>query len=414
MRALSASGESFGIISHSRKHNDLEFDVRKKDKAQLLLPSVNKLSNIKFTEKANFQLPKGKNGIYISGCTILPEGLFVFVDEVNSRLIIYDSGGNFIREIPLSFSPRDVAYIYNSNIGVTCMSAKKVVLVELISGKQLSSFSSEDTWFGLSFLNENVTIRITGTFLTTTLEGEIKSRVKGDGLTHCCAGEGCVLSSNYSNHSVLCYKTNGDLAWQFQNPKLQTPRDVTVDENGCVLVTGETSNKLFAISPNGQVWREILNNLDKPYAIEYDKASRLMPSTVVLHLCLKESHVHCEKLETIQDVVKNINTSPLLEDTEKDLKFIMTNLDSLIKNRQENKTRINAQKLACMEEIQNVRKLINDRLDEMEKRSKDTMASYVEELGLDFDNFSQELNVNKSHISALQEELEAALFYDRY
>ncbi|CAC5410903.1 unnamed protein product [Mytilus coruscus] len=113
------------------------------------------------------------------------------------------------------------------------------------------------------------------------------------------------------------------------------------------------------------------------------------------NVCLKESHFQCEKLETIQDVVKNVKTSPALEDIENDLKCIMFNLDSLIKNRQENKTRINDQKLARMEEIKNVRKLINDKLDEMEKSLNDTMKSDVKELSSDLDNFLQDLDVHK-------------------
>ncbi|VDI63514.1 Hypothetical predicted protein [Mytilus galloprovincialis] len=127
------------------------------------------------------------------------------------------------------------------------------------------------------------------------------------------------------------------------------------------------------------------------------------------NVCLNESHFHCEKPDIIQDVVQNVKTSPVLEDIENDLNCIMVNLESLIKNRLENKTRINAQKLTCMEEIQNVRKLINDKLDEMEKNLKHTMESDIEELGLDLDNLLKDLDVHKRHIHTLQEELKAAI-----
>ncbi|CAC5361365.1 unnamed protein product [Mytilus coruscus] len=276
MRAQSESSESFGVISQSRKRNDLELDVRKKEQAQLLLPSVNTLANIKFSEKTQFQLPTGENYIQILGCTVLPGGLIIFTDCMNKRLIVCDSDGNFKRNIPTSFSPRDITYINNSTVGVTCHSAPKVVLIELITGTELSSFSTIDECFGLSFLNEMLTIRITGSFLKTTLTGEIKTRFTGDGLTHCCAVDDRIISSHHSNNSVLCYQTNGDLVWQFQDPELQTPRDVAVDENGCVFVTGEKSNNLFAISPDGQSGREIFNALDKPYVIHFDKTSKLM------------------------------------------------------------------------------------------------------------------------------------------
>lgn len=84
--------------------------------------------------------------------------------------------------------------------------------------------------------------------------------------------------------------------------------------------------------------------------------------------CLIESHVQCDKLETIQHVVKKVQTSPVLEDIEIDLKCLMVSFESVIKNRQENKIRMNAQKAVLMEEIHSVRKLVNDNLDEIEKK----------------------------------------------
>ncbi|CAC5410900.1 unnamed protein product [Mytilus coruscus] len=260
MRAISEGSESFG-----------------KGQAQLLLPSVNDKSNITFSEKAQFQLPIGENDIKILGCTVLPGGLLIFTDSKNNRLLICDGDGTFERDICLSFTPRDITYINNSTIGVTCKSSKKVVLIELITGKELSSFSTSDNCYGLSFLNELLTLRITGSFITTTLTGKIKSTLEeADCSTYCCASEDCIISSNRTNHSVLCYKTNGDPAWQFQDQKLQTPRDVTVDENGCVLVVGAKSNNVFVISSDGQRGREILNDLDKPYTVHFDKTSKLM------------------------------------------------------------------------------------------------------------------------------------------
>ncbi|CAC5361360.1 unnamed protein product [Mytilus coruscus] len=140
MRAISEGSESFDVILQYRKRNDLELDVRKKGQAQLLLPSVNVKSNtsIKFSEKAQFQLLIGENYIKILGCTVLPGGLLIFTDSKNNRLLIFDGDGTFERDICLSFTPRDITYINKSTIGVTCKSSKKVVLIELITGKELS------------------------------------------------------------------------------------------------------------------------------------------------------------------------------------------------------------------------------------------------------------------------------------
>lgn len=279
MIAISESSESLCVVSQSRIRNNLELNVRKKEQAQLLLPSVNKLSDIFFSEKANFQLPQEDEGINVLGCTVLPGGLLIFTDSMNNRLIICDYQGNFKRDIPISCSPRDITYINNSTVGLTCLSSEKVVLIELITGNELSSFSTADACYGLSCLNDMLTIRIPKYFVTTTLEGEIKNKIKTECTTHCCAVEDRIISSNHAHNSVLCYQGNGDLAWKFKDSKLQTPRDVTVDENECVFVTGEKSNNMFAISPDGQIGKEILENLDKPFAIHYDKKSELLVVT---------------------------------------------------------------------------------------------------------------------------------------
>lgn len=242
--AISESSEWFGVISQSRKRNDLKLDVRKKEQAQLLLPSVNKLSNINFLEKAQFQLPSGENGVNTLGCTVLPGGLFVFTNENNNCLIIYDSAGTFMREIHISCSPNFITYINGSTVAVSCQSSHRVILVELITGKEMSSFRTDDMCFGLSCLNETLTIRITGSFLRTTLDGQIKSKFEADCLAQCCATDDCIISSKSLNNSVLCYKMNGDLSWQFQDPNLQYPGGVTVVEDGFVLVTGEKSNNI--------------------------------------------------------------------------------------------------------------------------------------------------------------------------
>lgn len=81
LRALSKSSESFGVISQSRKHNELELGVKKKEQAQILLSSGNELLNITFSLKATFNLIIGEYGIEITGCTILPGGLLVFADQ---------------------------------------------------------------------------------------------------------------------------------------------------------------------------------------------------------------------------------------------------------------------------------------------------------------------------------------------
>lgn len=277
--AISESSKLLGEISQSRKRNDLEFEVRKKEQAQLLLPSVNELSNIKFSEIASFQLPQGDNGINILGCTILPEGLLVFADDRNYRLITCDSVSNFQREIDLSFSPRAVTYINNSNVGVTCQSSSMVAVVELVTGKTLSTFSTVDPCYGISFLNDTLAIRISGFFLLTTIHGTVKAKLKAIGSTHCCAGEDNIFSSSSSSHKVLCFNKDGDLIWHFQDSKLQTPKDVVVDENGFLLAVGESSKNCFAISPDGKTGREIISNLDNPYSLDFDKTSKLMVIT---------------------------------------------------------------------------------------------------------------------------------------
>lgn len=76
---------------------------------------------------------------------MLPEGLLVFTDSNNKRLIICEIDGTFKKDILTLFPPR-----YITTVGLTSSSSKKVSLVELITGKELSSFAPDDMCFGLS------------------------------------------------------------------------------------------------------------------------------------------------------------------------------------------------------------------------------------------------------------------------
>ncbi|XP_063411809.1 E3 ubiquitin/ISG15 ligase TRIM25-like [Mytilus trossulus] len=144
------------------------------------------------------------------------------------------------------------------------------------------------------------------------------------------------------------------------------------------------------------------------YCSEHDQKCELYccsHSQLCCTACLIESHIPCEKLETIHDV----KTSPALEDIENGLKCLMINLDSLLQNRLENKTRINAQKSVIMEEFQSFRELVNGKLDDMGKSLQDKIETDVKELGFDLDNLSQDFNVHKSNIIIMQEELKVLL-----
>jgi hypothetical protein len=67
------------------------------------------INDIKLTLHTTFNIPKGIGNIYIRGCIVCPNGNMIFVDYINSILVILNDDGTLYKVITCSLGkPFDV------------------------------------------------------------------------------------------------------------------------------------------------------------------------------------------------------------------------------------------------------------------------------------------------------------------
>lgn len=77
--------------------------------AQKIVPTLSKtINDISLNLFQSFEISKRETEIAITGCTIMPSGEMVFVDQLNDRLVIHNKHGLLDCEIPVSHYPVDV------------------------------------------------------------------------------------------------------------------------------------------------------------------------------------------------------------------------------------------------------------------------------------------------------------------
>jgi hypothetical protein len=95
----------------------------------------------------------------VTNCVVLHSGSMLFTDfSKNSRLILYDPNGNFLRYIKVESNPFDLAVFNESVLAVTLTNAKKVLFLDLNHDNVVTSFSTVGECYGIDLSDFSVTV----------------------------------------------------------------------------------------------------------------------------------------------------------------------------------------------------------------------------------------------------------------
>jgi hypothetical protein len=79
--------------------------------------SVNSINDINLTLHTTFNIPNRKCDIFITGCIVCPNGKMIFVDYINSRLVIRNDDGTLDKVITCSLGrPFDVTCLDDATL----------------------------------------------------------------------------------------------------------------------------------------------------------------------------------------------------------------------------------------------------------------------------------------------------------
>jgi hypothetical protein len=86
----------------------------------------------------------------VTNCVVLHGGSMLFTDfSDNSRLIMYDANGNFLRYIKVESNPFDLVVINETVVAVTLSKAKEVLFLDLSHDNVVKSFSTGGECYGI-------------------------------------------------------------------------------------------------------------------------------------------------------------------------------------------------------------------------------------------------------------------------
>ena len=133
-------------------------------------------------------------------------------------------------------------------------------------------------------------------------------------------------------------------------------------------------------------------------------------------MCTRDDHRHCQELRPILEVTENAKSSTAISHIEKDLEDIDAAFEKMKSYITNNITDIDQQKRNFLSDIADMRKLLNDHLDKIEKQTVEEMVSVEQNLQVElknvlvvmetkrtyFDNIRQDVNKAKKYASDLQ------------
>lgn len=299
IKAFLADILKFGDVSTERSPNTSMLAVAKpkvKD-VQTPIPDVQKSKNSKPTLmvqakiKRKITVPPGKNKNTITGCTILPNGKFVFVDGTyNQRVVILNSNGTTSGEISLAPSfAFDVTCIDAKTIAISTGSSGQIVIANVLSKKIKKVIGTTWQYDGLCHINGKLIFAVyaKGVHMLHLESGSITS-IHSENITvdtHVTAFGNRIYHTNWKTNTVTCYNIDGKTIWTYQDENiLKKPRGITVDDKQNLYVACLGTDCVLVISPDGKQGRQLQiekDDIENLRAIYFDtEKNSLLVSTL--------------------------------------------------------------------------------------------------------------------------------------
>ena len=219
----------------------------------------------------------------ITGCTITPNGKFIFADYGKKGLHILNedwTSDNLDVELPSISNAYDVTCIDDTRLGISTGMSQQISIINIASKKTETIIITSDLCYGIT-QNEGSLLfceKSKGISRVQLSDNSISLLFKQERFPDCTyviASGDNLYHTNHTTKTVSCHKINGEKLWEFQDVVLiREPRGVAVDRDLNVYVVSTGNNSVVVISPDGKRCRKVLGKSDginKPWAICFDK-----------------------------------------------------------------------------------------------------------------------------------------------
>ncbi|CAC5399367.1 unnamed protein product [Mytilus coruscus] len=275
--------KNFGSIEIKTKLSNICL-IRAKDKqAQLQVTPTKTIKDLKLVLENQIRT----DGRTIRGCCMSVHCEYFFTDQ-NSRkkLNVIASDGTFKYDMLLDPNYGfDIAFIDERTIAITSGNSLKKIGIDVIdteSRKKIKFISLPGRPYGITRDHDSlfVCVEPLGIYKVNLLDYTSSHVISCylPALSYVSVINNKIYYTNIDDHSVVCCDRDGSRVWTFKDTSvLETPRDITVDNDGNLFVVGETSSNVVIISNDGKHHRQILTDEDglrKLSTIFFDKQTR--------------------------------------------------------------------------------------------------------------------------------------------
>ena len=275
--------EIFGSVC--RETNPPAINIkRRKDKQAQIMTITPPVRNVSIHD-INLVLLRKKERLCdrITGCTITPNGKYIFADVGTKGLhILKDdwTSDNLDIELPAISNALDVTCIDDTRLGISTGTCQQINILNTVS-KQIEKIISTSGWcFGITQYEGSLLFceGLRGISRVQLSDNNISLLIKEEGCpvyTYVITSGDNIYHTNPITNRVSCHKINGDKLWEFQDVAIIiNPHGVAVDRDLNVYVASLGNNSVVVISPDGKRCRTVFgesDGIEQPMAICFDK-----------------------------------------------------------------------------------------------------------------------------------------------
>ena len=257
---------------------------REKDKQAQIMTITPPVRNVSIHD-INLLLLRTKERLcnQITGCTITPNGKFIFADWGIKGLHILNedwTSDNLDIKIPAIRDSYDVTCIGDTRLAISTGRFQQISILNIASKKIEKIINTSDWCYGIT-QNEGSLLfceKSRGISRVQLPGNSISLLVKQKGFptwAYVITSEDNIYHTNYKTNTVSCHKINGDKLWEIQDVAIiREPIGVAVDRELNVYVASKDNDNVVVISPDGKRCRTVLgksDGIDQPTAIYFDK-----------------------------------------------------------------------------------------------------------------------------------------------
>ena len=210
------------------------------------------------------------NSTLVTNCVVLHNGSLLFTDfSKNSRLILYEANGNFVRYIKVESKPFDLAVFNETVVAVTLTNAKKVLFIDLSHVKVVKSFSTVGECYGIDRVANRFAVSVQGVGIQIFDDEGILIKTMPLACTSLVFLKSNICYVKVGSNVLRCCDLEGSHMWELIIPVnlFYDYRSMTIDEYGNIYITERDSNRVFIVTEDGTRYRQLLQKSDGLYNV---------------------------------------------------------------------------------------------------------------------------------------------------